>query len=163
MVIRMPKISLAILLPQIFYFGCDIPEDKIPSYNPRIEIAAYNLEGGELYYTSYEFGTLDSSIVNSYDNLEFILSFSINFYNSEYINDPNINFNIQIAVNDEQILEFTIFELEDNQANYTKTITIPSQDDLFNTHELMISHTSEVHEEWELENLVLNVYGKFDN
>ena len=156
----MPRISLTILLSHIFYFGCDIPEDVIPSYNPKIEIAEFNLEGGELNYISYELGILNSSIVSSYDNLEFILSFSINLL---LYNDPNINFNIQIAVNNEQILEFIKFELNDNQENYTKTITIPSQNELFNTNELMISHTSEVDAEWGLESLVLNVYGKFDN
>ena len=156
----MHRISLIILLSNIFYFGCDIPEDIIPSYNSRIEIAEYNLAGGGLNYTSYEFGVLDSSIVSSYDNLEFILSFSINLLLN---NDPNINFNIQIAVNNEQILEFIKFELDDNQANYSKTITIPSQNELFKTNELIISHTSEVDAEWGLESLVLNVYGKFDN
>ena len=160
----MPRFSLAVLIVSIIFWGCDIPEDEIPSYNPKVEIATYSITNDFLTESLKDtIGTLDSSIVTSYDKVEFELSFSINFNNSEDINDPNIRFFIQVDVDSEKVLRFEKEELHIDATSYQKIITVSKQDynEVFNKNVIPIIYSTEVYDEWEIEDIILKVYGRF--
>ena len=163
----MSKTTSLILLSQIIYLGCDIPNDEIPPSDVKVEIEAFNLLDGNINNDGIVIDTLEAMSefsTSNYDALEFKLAFSIN---STYGDE---DFKITISANETIMYSIDQDDISDyfNSYQYTDSFEdakIYSSETLATgeADNLTIVYTIDVSDKWDLTNVKLTVYGRWNN
>ena len=163
----MSKTTSLILLSQIIYLGCNVPNDEIPPSDVKVEIEAFNLLDGNINNDGIVADTLEAISefsTSNFDALEFKLSFSINS------TDSDEDFKITIYVNETIVYSidhndisdyFTTYDntdsFEDSKIYSSETLSITEADNL------TIAYTIDASDNWNLTNVKLTVYGRWNN